>query len=416
MHHFGEHYNTFYFVKYQKRVFNKNIELMKKVIFGLLIMLTCPAMAQWYNRTISHNTLEREYRLYIPENFQPSQSTSLIMALHGMSDTSVAFSKTINIERLANQEQIIVVCPQALHDTILGHAAWNSGAGIGPGKQFNESVDDVDFIRTLIVKVSEQYAIAPDKVFAFGFSMGGFMVQRLALELNDKITVFASVAGTIGESLLPILETISVRPVSIAHFHGTRDSVVAYGNNAYGNNVSMMLAFWKKNNKSKPEAEHHFFPDRINDGFTVDHYRYTSEFNNAIIELFKINGGFHRWLNDENNSDISYTDEIWKFFKQNHIRLSKKTFADPDTEFVVYPNPIDGNEFTIKLSANVPSPDTAFVVSVYDNLGRTILQKECVFLLGESRIITTVLKKGIYLMEIKNKENFKRSFTKIVAN
>ncbi len=389
---------------------------MKKVIFGLLIMLTCPAMAQWYNRTISHNTLEREYRLYIPENFQPSQSTSLIMALHGMSDTSVAFSKTINIERLANQEQIIVVCPQALHDTILGHAAWNSGAGIGPGKQFNESVDDVDFIRTLIVKVSEQYAIAPDKVFAFGFSMGGFMVQRLALELNDKITVFASVAGTIGESLLPILETISVRPVSIAHFHGTRDSVVAYGNNAYGNNVSMMLAFWKKNNKSKPEAEHHFFPDRINDGFTVDHYRYTSEFNNAIIELFKINGGFHRWLNDENNSDISYTDEIWKFFKQNHIRLSKKTFADPDTEFVVYPNPIDGNEFTIKLSANVPSPDTAFVVSVYDNLGRTILQKECVFLLGESRIITTVLKKGIYLMEIKNKENFKRSFTKIVAN
>ncbi|HRB72718.1 MAG TPA: hypothetical protein PK776_12815, partial [Flavobacterium sp.] len=71
---------------------------MKKVIFGLLMMLTCPAMAQWFNRTISHNTLEREYWLYIPENFQPSQSTSLIMALHGMSDTAEAFSKTINIE------------------------------------------------------------------------------------------------------------------------------------------------------------------------------------------------------------------------------------------------------------------------------------------------------------------------------
>ncbi|HRB73271.1 MAG TPA: T9SS type A sorting domain-containing protein, partial [Flavobacterium sp.] len=296
------------------------------------------------------------------------------------------------------------------------HTAWNSGAGIGPGKQFNESIDDVDFIRTLIVMVSEQYAIVPDKVFAFGFSMGGFMVHRLALELNDKITAFASVAGTIGESLLPILGTISVRPVSIAHFHGTADSVVAYTNNAYGSNVSMMLAFWKKNNKSKPEAEHHFLPDRINDGLTVDHYRYTSEFNNAIIELFKINGGFHRWLNDEDNSDISYTDEIWKFFKKTST-LANPSWEALQTELAVYPNPIDGDGFTIKLSGNVPSPpDTVFVVSVYDNLGRTILQKECVFLLGEASIITTVLKKGIYLIEIKNKENFKRSFARIVAN
>lgn len=389
---------------------------MKKVIFGLLIMLTCPAMAQWFNRTISHNTLEREYRLYIPENFQPSQSTSLIMALHGMSDTAEAFSKTINIERLANQEQIIVVCPQALHDTILGHTAWNSGAGIGPGKQFNESIDDVDFIRTLIVMISEQYAIVPDKVFAFGFSMGGFMVHRLALELNDKITAFASVAGTIGESLLPMLETISVRPVSIAHFHGTGDSVVAYMNNAYGSNVSMMLAFWKKNNKSKPEAEHHFLPDRINDGFTVDHYRYTSDFNNAIIELFKINGGFHRWLNDEDNSDISYTDEIWKFFKKTST-LANPSWEALQTELAVYPNPLTGNQINIRLSGHQQYENEACTVIVYDGIGREIIHEKCKLISGNGTITVRDLPNGgMYWVEVTGIEKRFKVHKKLLIN
>lgn len=380
------------------------------------MLLTWSVMGQWRNETTRHATQNRQYRLYIPKNYKATVPASLIIALHGMNATMEEFSNTIQIDKLADQENTIIVCPQALKDTSSGLVAWNSGVSLQIGQQLNSSVDDVGFIRFLIDRIASQYAIDPGKVFAFGFSTGGFMTQRLALELNDKIKVFASVAGTMGNMIFPVQSEQPGRPVSIAHFHGTNDNMIGYSYNAFGNTVNAMINFWKKNNKSNPKPEYQLLPDRVNDGYTVEHYRYTSTFNNARIELFKINGGRHEWFADEDSRDISFTAEIWKFFKQNST-LSGKSFEICKPDFEIFPNPLIGKNIHIRVLGQAEFEDDICTVTVYDGSGRKVTDQKCNLFSG-SGIITVpdFLEKGLYWVKVTGNKNRFIASEKLLVN
>lgn len=372
-------------------------------------------MAQWHNETTIHTGLNREYRVYVPESYKVGVPASLIVALHGLNETMEQFSNTIQIDKIADQDNIIVVCPQAIKETSSGLIVWNSGVGLRRGEQLNHDVDDVGFIDALITRISSEYAIDPKKIFAFGFSMGGFMTQRLALELNDRIKVFASVAGTMGNMIFPIPEEQPGRPVSIAHFHGTNDNVVGYSYNAFGNTVEAMLNFWKKNNKSSTELEYQLFPDRVNDGYTVEHYRYTSTFNESVIELFRVNNGRNEWFADEDSRDISFTAEIWKFFKQNYNRLSKETFTAPDTAFVIYPNPVSNDRIYIRRTGNEQHNMDMYNITIYDSSGKKMVSETYSFFSDVVTVPIHNLNKGVCLIEIRNKDNSYRNTKKIIV-
>lgn len=386
---------------------NKSTSLL---LFLLLLLSGNLFSQQWQTAVLQHASGAREYSIYVPSNYNPQNPASLVLTLHGLGDNMTNF-RNIGFNILAETNNIIVVTPQAISDPIIGSTSWNSGAGFSFYTP-NSTVDDVGFISALIDKVKQTYSINPNKVFACGFSMGGFMTERLALVLNNKIKVFASVAGTFGNAILPVAAGTPGRPVSIAHFHGTSDGTIGYTNNTYGNSVDHMISYWKTNNQSVSTPVHTQLPDTANDGYTVDHYKYVSNSNNSVIELFKVNNAGHTWLTAQN--DISYTQKIWEFFNQNSSTLSVDETSSA-IDFSMAPNPAaDYVEFNFP--SNSPDLSSAVEIVINDLAGRTVLTQKMELRDRKYRLNLKehALKSGAYLVTIKIKNSVNTLHKKLI--
>lgn len=379
----------------------------KSILFLFLLITGIFHSQQWQTATLQHTSGLREYSIYVPSNYNVQNPASLVLTLHGLGDTMANF-RNIGFAALAETQNIIVVCPQALSDPLFG-TAWNSGASYFYTP--NSNVDDIGFLSALIDQVKQNYAINPDKVFACGFSMGGFMTERLALVLNDKIKVFASVAGTFGNGILPVAAGTPGRPVSIAHFHGTADNTIGYTNNNFGNSVDQMISYWKTNNVSNSSPVHTTLPNTANDGYTVDHYRYTSPNNNSVIELFKVNNADHTWLTAQN--DISYTQEIWKFFNQNSNNLSVSEIAE-NVSFSIHPIP--ARDF---ITLRFPEHYSNIEIKITDLTGREVLSEK-ISLDSKNQytlhLKSTRLGRGMYLIAVKTNPDKNTVVKKIIVD
>lgn len=365
----------------------------------LFLFLSGNLFCQWQTGTLQHASGLREYSIYVPTNYNPQNPASLVLTLHGLGDNMTNF-RNIGFNVLAETNNIIVVCPQAITDPVAG-TSWNSGAGFAFYTP-NAGVDDVGFLSALIDKVKQNYSINANKVFACGFSMGGFMTERLALVLNNKIKVFASVAGTFGTAILPVAAGTPGRPVSIAHFHGTSDQTIGYTNNSYGNSVDEMINYWKTNNQSVSTPVHTTLPDTANDGYTVDHYKYVSPNNNSVIELFKVNNAGHIWLTSQN--DISYTQKIWEFFNQNSNVLAVGEVGVKPV-FSMAPNPADNYvEFTLPSKGWEHSSELE--ISIFDLTGNKVLSLPISFTDRKYRLNLkeNALTSGVYMISFKTKD------------
>lgn len=377
---------------------------MKKryALLGILssLLLTTNCFAQWQNKSFTHQGNTRQYRVYQSPNYNPSVPASMVITLHGLGDNMTNFSG-IGMNTIADTANIIVVVPQAFADPFAG-AAWNAGVGY-MGYFPNSTIDDVDFINTMMDSIEANYAINPNRVYACGFSMGGFMTNRLALELNQRITAFASVSGTFGFGLPGY---VPYNNISIAHFHGTVDGTVPFAGNASGISADSLVNFWVSNDQCNTTPLHNVIPDSQNDGYTVDHYIYSNGLENSEVEFFKVTGADHVWLTAAN--DISYTPEIWKFFNKHQVLLTAGVEESNQTAlFSVYPNPASDQLNIVSTDANQYAQ-----VSLTDLTGKTVLSTPVQFTDGNASVSLNelALTAGVYLVKVKtgNQETIQR--------
>lgn len=357
-------------------------------VVGLLFMFN-QAEAQWTNKTMTHDGLERAYKVYIPANYDENEPAALVLTLHGMGDNKDNFS-LIGFAPIADTANFVIVVPQAMSDPMMG-TAWNSGAGL-MGIFPNAAVDDVGFLNALVDTVSINYSINEDKVYVCGYSMGGFMTQRMACESNAKFAAFASVAGTRGSG---ITSCNPGKAIPVAHFHGTTDATVGYIENMFGMGVDPLIDFWITNNQTETTAIHTEIPVIATDGYTIDHYLYSN--GNADVELFKVNGADHVWLSKPNN-DISYTEEIWKFFSKQEGAVSIKE-GTVKAELNVYPNPATN---VLNIEINNVEFSSSYFISIYDVKGSLVYQE-----VGRGKQIQINLEhsnltSGFYLLKVDN--------------
>jgi polyhydroxybutyrate depolymerase len=309
---------------------------MKTKLFFLSLLFfgfITSSQAGWTNKSFTFETLTRQYRIYVPTMYNPGNPASLVIGLHGLGDNMTNFSST-GFSDIADTANIIVIIPQAIADPTYG-TAWNSRAG-AMGIYPNSTVNDVGFINALVDTAMAKYSINPLKVYLFGFSMGGFMAERMALQSNGKFAAFASASGTFGNGLTV---THISRAVPIMHCHGTADGTVGYYTNNFGNTPEVMVKWWVTNNHCDTTAIHFDFPNTKNDGDTVERFVYPNGLQNSEVEFYKVRGGAHDWLWDPNN-DIDYAVEMWTFFRR-HINEVYNVNERPDVvkNITVYPNP-----------------------------------------------------------------------------
>lgn len=334
---------------------------MKKNILIISILLSAACIqtnAQWTNKTMLFGGLTRSYRVYVSPNYNPANPASLLIGLHGLGDNMTNFSG-IGFHLIADTANIICVYPQAVSDTYLG-TAWNSMAG-QYGYYPNSSINDIGFINALVDTCVANYSIDVAKIYLCGFSMGGFMTERMALQSNYKFAAFGSMSGTFGAGITTFNPG---RHVPIAHFHGTMDSTVYYNGDLYGNDPEEMINFWVTNNACDTPATEYTYPDTGSDTLTVERYEYSNGDPQSDVWFFKMIGAVHTVL-FQPTSDITEPVELWLFFRRHTNPVAGINEQMQLSENIqLYPNPAS-DQITIALSSNA-------TIEVLNSEGRII--------------------------------------------
>ncbi len=219
----------------------------------------------------------------------------------------------IGFNYIADTANIICIFPQAVTDQFAG-TAWNSGAG-SFGYYPNANVNDIGFINALIDTAISNYSIDNSRVYLCGFSMGGFMTQKMALISNAKIAAFASMSGTIGSGVTSFNPG---RPIPIAHFHGTADTNVPFSGNSFGFDPDSMVQFWVNNNSCNSDPDSFSYPDLANDTINIDRFEYSSGDPQSEVWFYKMYGAKHTVLFQPAN-DITEPVELWLFLQRHTL-------------------------------------------------------------------------------------------------
>jgi len=239
------------------------------------------------------NNTNREYIIYVPENFTGTSSLPLLLSFHGLSSNMNFNYDYTNFGELAERENFIVVHPNGIDNR------WTVSATNNP---------DIDFIEALLDQLENDYNIASNRIYSTGMSNGGNFSFTLACGLNDRIAAIASVTGLMLQ--MAIGDCIPSRPLAVLHIHGTEDLIANY---AF---VQGGLDFWTDHNNTNDFPIISDIPNiDSGDGSTVKRFEYLNGNSNVEVQHLKITGGGHEWPGFSGNMDINASDEVWNFVK-----------------------------------------------------------------------------------------------------
>ena len=375
------------------------------LIVLLFVYLPFQSSAQWLHKTFNFDGISRDYWVYVPPSYNASNPASLVVTLHGMGDNDTNF-RAVGFNLIADTANFLVLVPNAVpfnstnllvQAVIGGSRTWNSGAGVNiplVGDVFpNSEINDVGFINAMVDATLNEYTVNQKRVYICGFSKGGFMTQRMALESNSRFAAFATAAGTFGSS---ITNPNPGRGIPLAHFNGTTDEKVNWqaNNPLFQMTVDSMINFWVDHNNCDITPVHTLLPDTQNDGFTVEHDVYGNGDDGSVLEVFKVNGAGHIWL--DSNNDISYTKEMWKFFSRYTFETAGIEKITDQNSLKIYPNP-SSNVVNIELSMDITEP---YLVTLFDMKGRKVMENQSQ--LKSLQLPVSEFKSGIYLLKINN--------------
>lgn len=257
--------------------------------------------------SISHDGLNREYVLHVPETYNGDESVPLVFNLHGGSGTATGQRYFSEMDQVADSAGFIVAYPQG--SFVNGYSYWNSMIATEGSKG---TADDVGFISILIDEISSNYNIDLSKVYACGYSNGGDMAISLACYLSDKISAVAPVSGLMSQESNSLCEPNQTTGVFI--INGTADNERPYsGINDYYLSVDNALAYWSNYHLADSVVIEEFVDGNNN---AIELYTYLNQSGLSFLQHYKIIGGGHYWfdlsVNDENLDQL-----IWRFFKKH---------------------------------------------------------------------------------------------------
>ena len=262
--------------------------------------------------SLTHKGLDRYYLIYTPTTITDNDEAPVLFALHGYGSSAETHKAYTMHEPFANTNKAIVVYAQGYKlETALTSSSshWNVGAWT-----IGSTVDDIDFINTVIDLIDDKAVINKNRIYSSGMSNGGFMSYNLACNLSSRIAAIVSVTGSFSTEMLA--DCNPEHPTPVMQIHGTLDPTVPFnGNSALGMvPIETTLEFWADYNLCNPVPEISVI-DFFDLGMSVDHKVYKECQNNVQVELFKSSGMDHTWP-IESIYGIGATKEIWSFINQ----------------------------------------------------------------------------------------------------
>ena len=346
---------------------------------------------QTINASITHDGIERDYILYVPEIYDGSTAVPLVLNFHGFGSSASQQMFYGDFRDIADTEGFLLVHPEGT--TLIGNQFWNVGF---PG--LSSTIDDVGFTEALIDELATLYTIDLDRVYATGMSNGGFMSFLLACQLSEKIAAVASVTGSMTQDTFD--DCNAQLPTPVLQIHGTEDDVVSYNENNLSLPIPDVISYWVDHNNCETTPTTTTLPDvDVSDGSTIEYSVYEDGDNGITTEHMKVIGGGHTWpgsvLNTAGtNQDIDASLEIWLFFSRYDINGLLSTDDYENRNVSIYPNPTQSK---INLSLNYAKE---VHYKLFSPLGKQLMTGTITS--GNEEIDISHLPSNIYFLKVGN--------------
>jgi polyhydroxybutyrate depolymerase len=266
----------------------------------------------------------RPYDVFLPPGYRCDVPAAVVVALHGGGGNKQQFvemacpngdvQSPLCFSPTAAARNMVVVYANGSGASLAAPElrTWNAGGGTGgwtcvSGSACQNNVDDVTFLRRLLVDLNAVVNVDPHRVYATGMSNGGALAHRLACEMAD---VFAAVAPVGSGNQFAAAATCSpARPVAVLQVHGTADPCWPWmgGEGACvepGNKASVVDSLegsaaqpgWARRNGCQlPPTSTELADTAPGDGTTVTRLTWNGCAQGGDVEVLRINAGGHRW-------------------------------------------------------------------------------------------------------------------------
>jgi polyhydroxybutyrate depolymerase len=279
-----------------------------------------------YEQGLSFDGRERLYSVHVPRGYTPDRVVPLVLNYHGGMGSPAQQRNDSCMDAVADQHGFVVVYPFGTGPFPRRGLTFNAGICCGFARDHN--VDDVSFAEAIVTDIARFMKFDPARVFAAGFSNGGFMCYRLACE-RPKLFAGVAVVGAVQGVSMEGAE--QGEPISLIHIHGRHDKNVNYdggiGENAMEKtdrpSVGATIDFWIARNRCAKEGF-----DETRTGAAVCR-RYKPGPDGKPVVLWTIEDGGHTWPGGQStlpesmvgpvSHDINASEVIWGFFARETL-------------------------------------------------------------------------------------------------
>ena len=271
-------------------------------------------------RVIEHEGLERSFLIYVPTNIK--ENAPLVVAIHGYTSSAKTLMGYSGINQVADKEGFLVAYPQGTKDS-----RDNNFFNVGYEFHSDSKVNDVNFIREIVLNLTKDYKLNSKRVFATGMSNGGDMSYLLACTSSDLFTAVAPVAGVMMKDTLENCNP--EKKIPIFEIHGTKDSISKFEGDMNNEDkwgayydLPSTIEFWVNKHALNEKETIQLENKNTEDGTTITFERYWSNESQREVWFYIVNDGNHTWpgmtglFSRTANQDINSAEEIWKFFSK----------------------------------------------------------------------------------------------------
>jgi polyhydroxybutyrate depolymerase len=255
-------------------------------------------------------------QIYQPSGLAPGERRPLLIYLHGLGSSGKAAFDALHLAAFGARERVFVLAPDGSLDR-QRRQFWNAGAACCNFD--HRPIDDVARLGQLIDTWRARPDVDSGRIYVMGHSNGGFMTERLACALGDRITAGASLAGA-----APPMTQVCVpsKKLALLEVHGDADEIVRYtggsvfdtGELASFPSIPQGFRDWSKRLGCKSAVQS--APDRDLDSRlpgTETHVERFTDCASGSVELWTVRGGDHHV-----GSEQQAFDAIWQFLSAHH--------------------------------------------------------------------------------------------------
>ncbi len=272
--------------------------------------------------TLTLEGKEREFYVHVPTSYDEQEDLPMVIMLHGTSGNGLKFYNISGWKEVGEKENILTVFPSSWKHCVIqdGEVKTTTKWHIYPGGfEYCEGevpLDDIGFLNAVIDEMVTKFKIDQKRIYLAGFSNGGKMASRCAVEMSDRLAAVVMASGVEFENGIhsPKMEIpLGIQIGTIEKFDNPMDimdfdSLIQQPSEYH---LDMLLASARKTFGYSDEYVKTGNPNNI----LVATYKSISNPDNLEMKFMMINKLKHMYPNGTKHPFMA-AEEHWKWFKQ----------------------------------------------------------------------------------------------------